>query len=1071
MSDKKQNSKNALTSKEDHDALGEKKMNHVPEKPLTEGSCYGCSQEFCKKCYYCFTDNCDSFKASDNKCEACKEYRNWIKSHSLCNNCGLIDKCKECSYCTNPEHFSIDMQHASDCSKYYKNVDKEEMDSPIINYTKLKNGTWAIASLVELKIGYEYVITKKNGDTTIETVEKFHGMAYGKYIYTIKEKYKKGGYSPKTAPEGYNKKSKTSISSKYNMYVWKLNEKFEYDLVSEIAELSKEAIETFKEYYIGLNQKKNGYILFAQKIANTIHDYSNLSSDILLGSESVIDSTFAKYKAIKKAEAKKEMKWLMCNMVCSDFPAKAQKIKGIHDLASKLSGMVSTSKIYNAVVVSENLDIMVDHEHYSSYGYNPVGRVKLETVIEHMLNHFCRPAPPSPEHGFVDSRLITTEAEAKELIDEIRKTGYSPEIIIMPKIECDYSGVITPDSISFGAGNDGATSGGKEGKKPFYMPLQLDKAAKKKYRELFWTNEEKMCYSCSKTYHEYDSGECSCGGQIGFKNPFVELLYEPSKNKPTIVQLRSGPFMDVVEEKVKVKYVVEVTSDMDLIEWGVKAKQITSDIEVVEGQEYKRVVPVVYHLGGAPTTHFAIHCKSANLPYITDVKPSVGDVILVGSENPTNLDALRAGLVMGMETDLGDIHENGRHKAEVYLRNFLAATHAYAIADTGIEEVAQFIGYSWAIGARIIAAFPMGESRHREQPREAISKVVDDVWKANFNESFCGCGSCRGNIFTTSWKLDIERLIKCLVISLEGFEAPIWNGSYGGHKWAECTRSLLDVFVAIRDFLKTHKDENFQALVNKTNEMVNLAHNGGWWLNKLLSSKNEMDNAALLPHFMFHPELAFKMREDAKKYGKMGIKVRAFDIAKMIRYEELYKAGVLGLEKVEEVKAEGISTLKDIETYSQPSIYSWIVSGVSIKAQYYCGKSSIHVQVKSYEINRPYGYVENFELYFKDMIKYKEYFNKVMAAGNLVSSLIPDSKNKYASIIIHKSKKEGFVILQNYDWLVMVESQPLYAHIEEIMEWQNSTTPEPKNVSESVKLDLDDFLVLKIQRLMLIRNI
>jgi hypothetical protein len=443
-------------------------------------------------------------------------------------------------------------------------------------------------------------------------------------------------------------------------------------------------------------------------------------ADKYYGNTNLVRELVLKYIAKKEAVENADKTWIICNMNCSSFPARSQKIKGIRELGYSVKNLVDNYSIKKATVVTESIDIEnVVHKHYENNK-----RVKLDTVLNKVTGKFMRPCPQNPEHGFVDSRLVNTRADAIEVIEEIRKTGEIPEFIVMDKIECDYSGVINPDRTTLGRSNDGATSG----KDAFEIPFVLSPDGKNQMVELFWDNKERYCPVCHITNDNYTnpSIKCiKCGTLLERRWPFIELLYTVGV-QPVIVQLRSGPELKVETEKIKVKYVYELNSNMDLIEWGKKSKELQKDIIIGSNGKYSRECPVVWHPGGALGSHFGVHCRETGLPYVTTaIKPIENSIIEIGVKNDTNLNALREGLVLGLETKLRLDSDSGFSDTRKDLKNFLAALHSYAIADLGIDEVARFVGYSWAIGARIIAALPFGEATHRPVTRERTAMLLE----------------------------------------------------------------------------------------------------------------------------------------------------------------------------------------------------------------------------------------------------------------------------------------------------------------------------------------------------------
>lgn len=1031
------------------------KYPNSPIKPKTSNNCCSCDKKYCYNCGRCFTIGCSYNKGN---CHKCIKYKTFLESNDFTN-------------------------------KISNN------ESVTGTYIKLSNGTWAIkikntfneqAQLIHLAHNIKVEVHKKNGDVIIEKIDKYHssttpkfnGVEYISYsIYTINTKYKKGGYSPEKQTEENNNKPKHKTSNsnkkyttdskhsynhdKYDFLVWEFNiSTNKYELTTEMLDIDQAASNILLSTFADKNSNSNNIYKYIAIVRPINHNYDYATSyDRTLGDKTLLNEQLHKYIAKKDVLENLDKKWIMCTMNCVTFPARGQKIKGILGLSSAIKGVAEYSKIENAIVVSENLDIenIIHKHHYENC------RHKIEDIIPNIKGKFMRPVPHNPEHGFVDSRLVKTEQDVLEVIEEIRKTGEIPEFIAMPLIDCQYSGVITPDMISLGKGHDGAT----QGLNAFIMPLEIDDKDRDKLSKMFWDVEEGYCPVCKITSKvKYSSTICiKCNNLLERKWPYVETLYEDQYTYPTVVQLRSGPELKIENEKIKVKYVKQIDSSMDLIEWGKLSKQLKEDISINENGTkdlYSRTCPVIWHPGGAISSHFGVHCKETKLPYITStIAPKEGDIIEIGIRQNTNVEAFREGLVIGLETSLVDLEKDGRKKAKRYLKNFLAALHGYALLDLGNAEVARFIGFSFAVGTRVVSALPIGEARHKKESRKLIENIIDiEFKKLNNHHTMCSCGACRGLIYSVAWLVDLSISIRALTAAYDSFRMPIWGGSdnlsgaYGGKKWASCTLSTLNIFIAFRGLLKASTIENVTEIVDKINIMVNEAHNGGWFLNKLLT-KNDFDKAGELPHFFFSPEMAFKMREEYSKEGKYALKVKAFKYAKIINIEELVYNGIMDLSvkipvglaiKEEENIYTGVSKSKEpielIKTYSQDEIKKSIIKGSEIEIQYNNSTYNLHIQIKCYNINRPYGYSIGYEWLQIDPKNAGMLYtdcNEYYLTSKTVNSLT-GSDNQYSKTKAFRSSIKGYIIIifaKNY---CLVKDEQLSSEMRKIQEYQVSNS-------------------------------
>lgn len=426
--------------------------------------------------------------------------------------------------------------------------------------------------------------------------------------------------------------------------------------------------------------------------------------------------TKSSYDSYFNPKPNPDMLWLYDSLACNKFPARSQKIKGLKQASSYLREVTSSKSIDSGYSVSYNEDLTITHSvnnNGSGCYYNGKRKTK-EEILDLLIGKFVRPCPQTPNHGGgVDSRTIHNIEEGEKIINEIIEAGEIPEMIVMDKVNCDYSGVICPDRLTFGSSNDGATSGNNA----LEIALNLPVEGKEEFRKRFWNNKVQW--------------------------PFAEVLYEEGVN-PILVQLRSGPEVDeiddsgkVVVKKVKVVEVYVVDGDMSLIAWEKESKklrerviELNKDNVDVGNNSYIENTIAVWHSGGALCSHFGVHCREfkPTMPYLTSsIAPKIGEVIEMGLKKQPNIDKIKEGLLIGLNENESVIEldkNGGRNKVKEDLKNFLASLHIYTIADLGDETTAKWIGYSWGIGARIISALPLGEARHNVKLTNRLNKVL-----------------------------------------------------------------------------------------------------------------------------------------------------------------------------------------------------------------------------------------------------------------------------------------------------------------------------------------------------------
>lgn len=405
---------------------------------------------------------------------------------------------------------------------------------------------------------------------------------------------------------------------------------------------------------------------------------------------------------------------------------------------------------------------------------------------------FARPCPVVPRHGFVDSRPVKNADDLLAAIREAKTEDEDAELLLMPFLDARFSAIWTPSSVSLGPGNDGATSG----RDAIQIPQQSD-------------------------YMRYHKGEMLKSARVGDdQDPYVEVVVTMKKWEPDnyerslgthqvhLVQLRAGPKVghqtDYVPTKADVKRVIKVNGE-SLLEW----EKLVAGFGPGD---------VVWHPGGTLASHYSVHCMLNKVPVLISHEPVVGDT-LVPTDKLEDYDMASCvrGLMAGMSVRIGnkvEVDRAARKTIPVFIdevgegvriahlcwathnAGFLRGTHSYQL------------GYVSAIMHRFGSAACIGEARHATAggPRRERSQI----YKTAFSNPF----QARKKLQSALWL----------------FQNYPWGGGYGGAAWAECTKSVLDLDMAILKLLKG--DSKVEDLAEALNRSVDKAHNHGWWLNK-----------------------------------------------------------------------------------------------------------------------------------------------------------------------------------------------------------------------------------------------
>lgn len=397
-------------------------------------------------------------------------------------------------------------------------------------------------------------------------------------------------------------------------------------------------------------------------------------------------------------------------------------------------------------------------------------RGRKDLLVSKMIGKFVRPCPERPRHGFVDSRLILSESEALQIIEETRNQDKKAEFIITNKIDAEYSGIWTPGSLVIGPSNDGAT----QGKNCISIPI-------------------------SGIIEEDKLFNIACNMASIKDSPYIEILwkkYETStredymgvKYAKALVQLRDGPEINnsdnnFIPRKIKIKNIIEVNGE-DLLEWEKKTKNLPNGT-------------VVYHPGGSLQSHYSIHCILNDIPVIVDFKPEINKFLIPrNNKNKPNIYKIKQGFACAIKDD------NLRY----YTACLAMLVGCHSISDW-IGKKDFFLGYSMGCCVRLSIIACISEFRY--------SKKSKDRTKS------------RAMVYDENWKdvLSFKQRKRFLSAVNEWKSLPVQ--STGGKRWyiiAEHAKNLLNCILS----------NDIIAALSWFNKLINLCHNGGWVFNKFL---------------------------------------------------------------------------------------------------------------------------------------------------------------------------------------------------------------------------------------------
>lgn len=440
---------------------------------------------------------------------------------------------------------------------------------------------------------------------------------------------------------------------------------------------------------------------------------------------------------------------------------------------------------------------------------------------------FVRPCPTRPRHGFVDSRVVKNSFQLATIARETLEADPEGELILMPYLIGTHSAIVTSANVTLGLGNDGATSG----RDAVTLPLPTP-------------NLKKFLHEGVKRADIHDD-----------EDVYVELVHRATADCWYLTQLRAGPKLngsiDYVPEDMTVAQVISPDGE-DLLAWEQRVRELEPGT-------------VVYHQGGGLASHFGVHCVINRVPYIVSFEPQAGQEITAtkgkhwGEEEFERLAlAIKAYEAVPLQAD--DVTSQREAVAIV-----LGGLHGLgSLMQSNANESVRAAAMAISLGMRAFSALCLGEARHAgancKGDAASARAVLDEL-----GEYLPAPDDERHGVYAAALDWDYGRLARATAAALTVFERPGWDKSYGGRKWATISRATLTFMEDVRRFVLAPTEGNAQKMLTTFNRIVNLAHNGGFWLNKLIS-EGFANMLTEVPVFGFVNGTAYQLlREPLKK--------------------------------------------------------------------------------------------------------------------------------------------------------------------------------------------------------------
>lgn len=469
---------------------------------------------------------------------------------------------------------------------------------------------------------------------------------------------------------------------------------------------------------------------------------------------------------------------------------------------------------------------------------------------EHVLaGKFARPCPTTPRHGFVESRRVDGLSDLWRLWQEARGQDENAEIIIMPEIAADWSGIATPASVTFGAGNDGATAG--KGKVLVVPTTPGDwRAAVRSvgnYCDDFRFDFPNSSAPFVEFVHGLNPGffsyESTAAGTY-----FVQLRAGPAIAAGTVHNVKPGCPVDLV-------WVPELSDRDDMLQWEKTCRYLRK--HYVLGCQH-----VAVWIGETGmTSHLAVQAISHGMSVVAGpVAPVQGECLPAAAEHEDHSDLTRqtvAELISRLAKVPHD-HLAGRANSRNLTVLAVAAVHS-AHTLTQSQAGAILLAHGLVSLAYLAGAACIGECRHapgqlRLDPSNLHCELAAEMCEesgfipAEYDRDGYRIRDSKHRAPSRDFayqqvlsrRLALGELVEHVRGAEKDFARAGWDRAYGGKHWhaaAGLTVELADKLLA----------GDLSGAIGAANLLVNAAHNNGKLLDKFLHERRGFDILAGFP--------------------------------------------------------------------------------------------------------------------------------------------------------------------------------------------------------------------------------
>ena len=480
----------------------------------------------------------------------------------------------------------------------------------------------------------------------------------------------------------------------------------------------------------------------------------------------------------------------------------------------------------------------------------------------------ARPCPSVPRHGFVESRVISTLSDLREVMAETYREDPRGEVLLMPFLHtAEISGVVTNTSVTIGTKHDGATAG-RDG---LTISCVSDIST--------WM--DLMLKSIPFTNGAGDTKLFSRSRYVGFnarlnRHPYVEMVGSQ------MVQARYGP----ATAAGMTRWHPEGASSQFFSHIWEPSTTCLGDFKHFEELLKQKVDDyldqvLLYLPTGTLTCHAAVQAICHKMAVVTGPeRPDVANIVTFTPRPRSRIatswyeDAIKQGVTHGAQCPL-DESEASKRAAVLWAVGVIQGTAALPMT----PQQATYVTAAGSILLRFGLAACFGEHRHWRRTScsgdgqyplgpltpKLVVPLSTPVKLGKFQRASYHTASLKPNLLKP--KSFYELLGKVHACKVDFF-TETWRSGFGGTAWGHCTNAVEELLLAytrlhLRSHDKTGRMSNgynptcllnyVSTLQAAANTFVTVSHNNGRCLTKFIS-KQDLQGVTYAPGlYLTHP--------------------------------------------------------------------------------------------------------------------------------------------------------------------------------------------------------------------------